>query len=80
MDKCRYIGDLQQEDAPEILQAYPENEPILDDENSLESQNHNPNSSTTTVSQDVRLMKPQHKQKVDTFNQGTHRYFFRQRS
>ena len=79
MEKCRYIADLKQEEAPEILLAYPENEPILDDENSLETQIHNPNSSTTMVSQDVRLSKQPGQQKVDTFNTATNRYFFRQR-
>ena len=81
MDKCRFIGDLQQKDAPEILQAYPENEPVLEDENSEEIQSHNPNTSTTTrLSQDVRLMKSLPKQKVDTTSQRTNRYFFRHRS
>ena len=36
MDKVRYAGDLSQEDAP--LQAFPEEEPILDEEN--EEQSH----------------------------------------
>ena len=37
MDKVRYAGDLSQDEAPGILQAYPEEEPqVLDD--SLETE------------------------------------------
>ena len=32
MDKVRYAGDLSQDDAPDLLHAYPEEEPIVDDE------------------------------------------------
>ena len=32
MDKVRYAGDLSQDDAPDLLQAFPEEEPNVDDE------------------------------------------------
>ena len=32
MDKVRYAGDLSQEDAPDLLQAFPEQEPNVEDE------------------------------------------------
>ena len=32
MDKVRYAGDLSQDDAPDLLHAYPEEEPNVDDE------------------------------------------------
>ena len=32
MDKVRYAGDLSQDEAPDLLQAFPEEEPIVADE------------------------------------------------
>ena len=32
MDKVRYAGDLSQDDAPDLLQAFPVEEPNVDDE------------------------------------------------
>ena len=32
MDKVRYANDLSQDDAPDLLQAFPEEEPKVDDE------------------------------------------------
>ena len=48
MDNVRYAVDLSQEDAP--LQAFPEEEPILDDENEEQSQlAEQPNTSKQTL-------------------------------
>ena len=77
MDKCRYIGDLSQKDAPEILQAYPEEEPILEQEISDDNQKL-----STRPSQVVPLMKSLPKQKLDTaspMTTGTNRYYMRSR-
>ena len=52
MDKVRYAGDLSQDEAPDLLQAYPEEEPIVEDEifdlNQESSSNQGPDPNTTS--------------------------------
>ena len=38
MDKVRYAGDLSQEDAPDIIRAFPEEEPSIEEESVDQSQ------------------------------------------
>ena len=56
MDKCRYAGDLSQKDAPELLQAYPEDEPNLEDE-TLEGSHVADNPNTAGTLQNGRACK-----------------------
>ena len=53
MDKCRYAGDLSQKDAPELLQAYPEEEPNFEDE-TLEGSQVADSPNTVDISQNGR--------------------------
>ena len=86
MSKCRYIGDLKEEEAPESLLAYPETEPLTDDENSRETQIDNPNPAPvlptvpTVVSQDFRLSQQPTQHKVITIAPNRARYNLRHRN
>ena len=91
MDKVRYAGDLSQDDAPDLLHAYPEEEPNVED-NILESNQgpEQPNigkqterpalpthSAVPTQSRGPGNL--QHKQKKHTQQNNTHRYSLRKR-
>ena len=90
MSRCRYIGDLKEEEAPESLLAFPETEPITDEEeNSQETNNDNPDPGSVVptvpiaVSQDVGCRnKPtqQSQHKVITTTPKPARYNLRQRN
>ena len=85
MDKVRYAGDLSQDDAPELLQAFPEEEPNVDDEMLEPSQvAEQPNTSNTckqtslaTKSGDRVMMQRKHKPMRAPYS--THRYSLRAR-
>ena len=53
MDKVRYAGDLSQEEAPEISLAFPETEPIIEEESDNQSQAGVRTSSDVTCKQTV---------------------------
>ena len=42
MSRCRYIADLNEQEAPDAFLAFPENEPITGDENHEETNIVNP--------------------------------------
>ena len=87
MDKVCYAGDLSQEDAPDFLKAFPEEEPIVDDENFEPSQlGEQPNTSKQTLpetkSRDKKMNNSssvQHKQFPTRKSNRNHRYVQRQR-
>ena len=93
MDKVRYAGDLSQDDAPDLLQAFPEEEPNVDDEmlepNQVAEQ---PNtgkqtarsvlptrSALPTQSCDQGMNNLQHRHKMRAPQHNTHRYSLRKR-
>ena len=87
MDKVRYAGDLSQEDAPDLLQAFPEEEPIVDDENLEPSQlGEQPNTSKQTLPETKSRDKSmdssnslQHKQLPTRTSNQANRYVLRPR-
>ena len=91
MDKVRYAGDLSQDDAPNILQAFPEDEPDVDDEilePSLAVEHPNTCKQTPPIlgatskvvkSCDRSMNKLQGKHKAHSAPISTHRYNLRTR-
>ena len=84
MDKVRYAGDLYQDDAPDLLQAFPEEEPNVDDEMLEPSQvAEQPNTCKQTSpgikSCDRGMNNLQHKHKAKRAPYSTHRYSLRAR-
>ena len=87
MDKVRYAGDLSQDDAPDLLQAFPEEEPNFDDEMLEPSQvAEQPNTckqtslATKSCEQGMNNLQRNHKARVAPYIQrSTHRYSLRAR-
>ena len=91
MDKVRYVGDLFQDDTPNILQAFPEDEPVVDDEildPSLVSEHPNTCKQTTPIlgatskvvkSRDPNMNILQGKLKAQSAPVITHTYNLRRR-
>ena len=81
MDKCRYAGDLSQDDA--LIQAFPEEEPIIDEDNEDPSQiavqsdaSEHTKSRVKSSSSGSRLRNQQHLTRKSDRNQ---RYNLRQK-
>ena len=90
MSRCRYIGDLKEEEAPESFLAFPETEPITDDdENPQETNNVNPDPESVVPTAPIAVTQDggfrneptqQSQNKVVTTNSKPARYNLRQRN